>query len=107
MIDHKFADENELVSIEDDVKARIGNLLKISINDEISPLYTLADDPNKIRNLMSHGHQPKMGEGEPEVLMAKKDNPRWQMNQKKAATATTRTVKNFPNLKFSISATHL
>ena len=81
MIDHKFADENELVSIEDDVKARIGNLLKISINDEISPLYTLADDPNKIRNLMlSHGHQPKMGEGEPEVLMAKEQS-RWQMNQ--------------------------
>ena len=59
MIDHKFADENELVSIEDDVKARIGNLLKISINDEIST-YTLADDPNKIRNpMLSHGHNPR------------------------------------------------
>ena len=48
-----------------------------------------------------------MGEGEPEVLMAKEDNPRWQMNQKKARYGYDENGKELSKLKFSISALHL
>jgi 2-oxoisovalerate dehydrogenase E1 component len=53
------------------------HILKLSINDEISPRINMEKDPDRIGKMMfSNGSADKMEEGIPEVLLPLEENPR-------------------------------
>ncbi len=100
MIENKFATENELVTIEDEIRDRMTRIMKLSIDDEVSPLFTLSDNHDKIRNMMfSNERIEKMDTREPEVLMAKEDNPRWVKGREKARYALDENGKPLSKLR--------
>lgn len=71
------ANAGALATMEEDIKARITRIMKLAIDDEISPRMDLNKDPDGIRRfIFSNGHMPKMAEGEPAVLTAKEENSR-------------------------------
>jgi 2-oxoisovalerate dehydrogenase E1 component len=62
----------------------ITRILKLAIDDDISPRLDLDSDPEAIGKVMfSSGSMEKMAEGKPEVLIPKEDNPRIQQIRKK------------------------
>ncbi len=64
--------------------AELLDILKLAIDDSVSPRMNLAADPDAIGRLMfSNGHVEKMAEGTPEVLIPKSENPRVQQIAKK------------------------
>ena len=67
---------DQLENITLDTKELLCQILKLSINDEISPRINLKKDPDCIGKMMfSNGSYDKMEEGTPEVLMPLEDNP--------------------------------
>ena len=84
MVENKLCAAGELDAIEEEIKERISRLMRLAIDDEVSPLFTLSDDPNKVRDLMFTNERiVKMDDREPEVLMPKEENPRVQKLKKK------------------------
>jgi 2-oxoisovalerate dehydrogenase E1 component len=66
------------------IKAQITEIVKLASNDEISPRMNLDNIPDEIEKLMfSNKKIAKSGEGTPEVLMPKEENPRVQQIAKK------------------------
>lgn len=85
--------ENGIMTAEEieAMKAKVHELnvesFKLATNDEISPRMNLREHPESIEQyIFSNQHQLKMTEGEPKVLAAKEENPRWQQIQKKSRT---------------------
>ena len=69
---HDYPDE-----IRSHVTELITHILRISIDDKISPRLDLNSDPDAIGKMMfSNGSMDKMEGGEPEVLMPLEENPR-------------------------------
>jgi len=67
---------DQLENITLETKELLSQILKLSINDEISPRINLKKDPDCIGKMMfSNGSYDKMEEGTPEVLMPLEDNP--------------------------------
>jgi 2-oxoisovalerate dehydrogenase E1 component len=67
----------QLDEIQRDTKELLSYLLKLSIDDKISPRIDMQKDPDCIGKMMfSNGSVDKMEEGIPEVLMPLEENPR-------------------------------
>ena len=78
MVKGKVATEKEFDAIDKKVVDRMTEIMKLAINDELSPRMDLDKNPNAIADLMySNQHVASMDPGrEPEVLMPKEENPR-------------------------------
>ena len=72
-----IAKQDHLDEITRDTKELLSQILKLSIDDKISPRLDLLKDPDCIGKMMfSNGSADKMEDGTPEVLMPMDENPR-------------------------------
>ncbi|MDR1705514.1 MAG: dehydrogenase [Clostridiales bacterium] len=73
-----IAGADELSAIEDEIKARITKIMKLAIDEELSPRMDLNKDPDGIRRFMfSNGRTPSMDASrEPDVIAPKEANSR-------------------------------
>jgi 2-oxoisovalerate dehydrogenase E1 component len=72
-----LAKQDQLDDITKDTKELLTQILKLSINDEISPRINMQKDPDCIGKMMfSNGSVDRMEEGTPEVLLPIEENPR-------------------------------
>jgi 2-oxoisovalerate dehydrogenase E1 component len=68
--------QDQLENITKETKELLTQILKLSINDEISPRLNLTKDPDYIGKMMfSNGSVDKMEEGIPETLLTLEENP--------------------------------
>jgi 2-oxoisovalerate dehydrogenase E1 component len=68
---------SDLETISADIKEKLAYILKLSINDEISPRIDLKSDPDKIGSMMfSNRSENKLGNAVPDVLHPMEENPR-------------------------------
>ena len=71
-------------AILEDIKTQITEVVKLASSDDISPRMCLTTVPDAIEKLMfSNKKIEKCGEGEPDVLLKKEENPRVQQLTKK------------------------
>jgi 2-oxoisovalerate dehydrogenase E1 component len=69
--------QDNLDNISEDIRELLSQMLKLSINDELSPRIDLKSDPDFIGKMMfSNCSVDKMEEGIPEVLIPLEENPR-------------------------------
>ena len=69
--------QEQLDEIRRDTAELITHILKLTVNDDISPRLDLKKDPDAIGKMMfSNGSEIKMEEGLPEVLIPLEENPR-------------------------------
>jgi 2-oxoisovalerate dehydrogenase E1 component len=69
--------EEELDEIRQETGKLITHILKLAVNDDISPRLDLVKDPDSIGKMMfSNGSEDRMEEGTPEILIPLEDNPR-------------------------------
>jgi 2-oxoisovalerate dehydrogenase E1 component len=69
--------QEQLDEIRRDTAELVTHILKLTVNDEISPRLDLNSDPDSIGRMMfSNGSEEKMEEGNPEVLLPMDENPR-------------------------------
>ncbi|MGI6031626.1 MAG: alpha-ketoacid dehydrogenase subunit alpha/beta [Eubacteriales bacterium] len=100
MIDEGFFQQEDVSRIEEEIKAKITEILKQTIRDDLSPRMDFFKDPDAIaRCMFSNGYQRKMGEGEPEVIGEKMDNSRMAKIAKKSRTAKDENGKPVSALK--------
>ena len=72
-----IAKEDKLNDIRHETSELITHILRLSVNDEISPRLDLKKDPDTIGKMMfSCGSEDRMEEGKPEVLLPMEENPR-------------------------------
>jgi 2-oxoisovalerate dehydrogenase E1 component len=72
-----IARQEQLNQITDEAKELLTNILKLTVDDKISPRLNLQDDPDLIgKMIFSNGSADRMEEGTPEVLMSLEENPR-------------------------------
>jgi 2-oxoisovalerate dehydrogenase E1 component len=72
-----IANNDQLETITRDTKELLTQILKLSIDEKISPRINLEKDPDCIGNMMfSNGSVDRMEEGTPEVLLPIEENPR-------------------------------
>jgi 2-oxoisovalerate dehydrogenase E1 component len=72
-----IAKQDQLDDMGNDTKELLTQILKLSIDDEISPRINMQQDPDYIGKMMfSNGSVDKMEEGTPEVLLPLEENPR-------------------------------
>jgi 2-oxoisovalerate dehydrogenase E1 component len=72
-----IAQKDQLEDITRDTKELLIKILKLSIDDKISPRIDMRKDPDCIGKMMfSNGSVDKMEEGTPEVLLPIEENPR-------------------------------
>lgn len=72
-----IADQDQLDGIRNETSVLLGNILELSINDEISPRLNLSQDPDLIGKMMfSNGSVDRMEEAVPEALIPMEENPR-------------------------------
>jgi 2-oxoisovalerate dehydrogenase E1 component len=77
--------QEQLEEITGDTKELLIRILKLSIDDKISPRIDLQKDPDFIGKMMfSNGSQNSMEDGTPEVLMPMEENPRVKSLKNKA-----------------------
>ena len=97
LIDAGVATDAQLTAIEDSIKNDITEILKITIDDTVSPRADLKKDPDAIRGFnFSNERIEVCAEGEPDVLMPLAENPRVIKNQKKAAMPLMKTARLSP-----------
>lgn len=88
IIEAKVAGAGEFEAITGSVKDLIAKVLKLAIDDKVSPRMDLVKNPQAISSLMfSDGKQEKMAEGKCDVLMTREENPRVIQNKKKVRFA--------------------
>jgi len=69
--------QDHLDEIRSEASELITHILRLTVNDEISPRLDLVSDPDAIGKMMfSNGSEDKMEDREPEVLIHLEDNPR-------------------------------
>jgi 2-oxoisovalerate dehydrogenase E1 component len=84
----KIAKDKDFENIQEDVKELIIKVLKLAVDDSVSPRMNLVSNPNAIGDLMfSETKQEKMEDRECDVLLTKEENPRLQQIQKKIRVA--------------------
>jgi 2-oxoisovalerate dehydrogenase E1 component len=72
-----IAEQGKLDEMRNDTSELITHILKLAVNDEISPLLDLKKDPDSIGKMMfSNGSVDKMEDVKPEVLLPLEENPR-------------------------------
>jgi 2-oxoisovalerate dehydrogenase E1 component len=88
LIDAGVATDAQLTAIEENIKNDITEILKITIDDAVSPRSNLKKNPDAIRGFnFSNERIEVCAVGEPDVLMPLEDNPRVLKNKKKARYA--------------------
>jgi len=77
LISADVATQYQLDEIRENTTDLIKHILKLAIDDDISPLLDLTSDPDAIGKMMfSNGSADKMEDREPEVTIPLEDNPR-------------------------------
>jgi 2-oxoisovalerate dehydrogenase E1 component len=77
LTDARIAKQDQLDQITAETKELLKHILKLTIDDNISPRMNLTADPDAIGKMMfSNGSEDKMDNGTPEVLMPLEENPR-------------------------------
>lgn len=77
LVSSGIADKDQLNAINEDTKELLGRILKLSIDENISPRLDLQKDPDMIGKMMfSNNSVDSMEKGTPEVLMPMEENPR-------------------------------
>jgi 2-oxoisovalerate dehydrogenase E1 component len=77
LLNSGIARSEQLENITIETKELLEKMLRLSIDDKISPRIDMAADPDCIGKMMfSNGSVDKMEEGIPEVLMSMEENPR-------------------------------
>ena len=77
LVANKIQDDAKFDAANEDIKARITRIMKLAINDEISPRIDPAKDPDAIRQYMfSNQKVEKFDDREPDVLMPLAENSR-------------------------------
>ena len=100
LLEGGVADEEELTALENDIGELIYECTKWAVDDEISPLVDLVNDPDAIANVMySNGYRPAMWDGKPEVLAPKEENSRIKQLAKKERFYQ-KDGKNLPPTKY-------
>ncbi|MCH7657989.1 MAG: dehydrogenase [Bacteroidetes bacterium] len=100
LIEAKVAVNNELEEIRENTKKLITHIIKLAIDDNISPGMDMETDPDGIGKLMfSNGSVDKMENREPEVLMTKEENPRVKQISRKERFGLDENGKPVSKLK--------
>ncbi len=100
LIEAGVATDEQLKAIEENIKADVTEILKITIDDAISPRADLKQNPDAIRGYnFSNERIEVCGEGEPDVLMPLEENPRVIKNKKKARYAFDENGKAISKIK--------
>ena len=101
LIKGKIATENEFAVMHEQITARMTEVMKLAINDEISPRMDLKKDPDAIASIMfSNQKVASMDPGrEADVLMPKEECPRVKEIAGKIRTATDKDGKPVSKMK--------
>lgn len=101
MIAGGIATEAEFDAIDQSVINRTTKVIKLAINDELSPRMDLDKEPDMISSIMfSNNHVKSMDETrEPEVLIPKEENPRVKQLSSKARYAFDEKGEMLPKMK--------
>ncbi len=85
LVDAKVAKADDFAAMREDIRERMIKIVKLAIDDNVSPRMDLSKNPNAIADLMFSNQKIKsMEEGRtPDVLMPKEENPRVQKIAKK------------------------
>ena len=54
LVEGKIATENEIATMHEEITARMTEIMKLAINDEISPRMDLTKNPEAISSIMFH-----------------------------------------------------
>lgn len=88
LVKGKVAKAGEMDEIREEIKERMTKICALAVDEEKSPRMDLVAVPDEVEKLMfSNEHMDKMEDREPDVLMAKEDNPRVQQIAKKTRFA--------------------
>ena len=72
-----LATEESLAAMQESIRNRLTKIIRLAIDDTLSPRMDLDTQPNAIANLMfSHKKVEKMEDRAPDVLISKEENPR-------------------------------
>jgi len=95
------ADEADFAAIDEEVVNRTVKIIKLAIDDEISPRMDLSKEPEMISSIMySNQHVKSMDETrEPEVLIPKEEDPRVKQIASKARYAFDEKGEMIPKMK--------
>ncbi len=101
LIKGKIATENEFAVMHEEITNRMTEVMKLAINDEISPRMDLQKEPDGISSIMfSNLKVPSMEpDREPDVLMPKEECPRVKEIAGKIRTATDKDGKPVSKMK--------
>ncbi|MBR4894815.1 MAG: dehydrogenase [Clostridia bacterium] len=96
-----IADEADFAEIDEEVVNRTVKIIKLAIDDEISPRMDLSKEPEMISSIMySNQHVKSMDETrEPEVLIPKEEDPRVKQIASKARYAFDEKGEMIPKMK--------
>ena len=96
-----IATESEFDAIQEQVTRRMTEIMKLAINDEISPRMDLEKNPDAISGMMfSNLHVPNMDPGrEPEMTLPKEECPRVKELKTKVRTAFDANGKPVSKMK--------
>ena len=101
LVGGKIATENEIAKMHEDITARMTEVMKLAINDDISPRMDLDKEPDAISSIMFSNQ--KMVSMEPErkaeMLMPKEECPRVKEIKGKIRTATDKDGKPVSKMK--------
>ena len=88
MVSGKIATKDEFAKIREDITARITKIMKLAIDDNVSPRMDLVKNPNLIADIMfSNQKVEKMEERTPDVLAPMEESPRVKALKTKARYA--------------------
>ncbi len=101
LIKGKIATENEFATMHEEITKRMTEIMKLAINDELSPRMDLQKDPDAIASIMfSNEKVASMDPGrEADVLMPKEECPRVKEIAGKVRTATDKDGKPVSKMK--------
>ena len=101
MIEGGIATEAEFDAIDEEIVNRTTKVIKLAIDDELSPRMDLSKDPEMVSSIMFSNLSVKSmdPEREPEVLMPKEENPRVKQIAGKARYAFDENGKAVPKMK--------
>lgn len=96
-----IADEAEFAAIDEEIVNRTVKIIKLAIDDEISPRMDLSKEPEMISSIMySNQHVKSMDETrEPEVLIPKEEDPRVKQIAGKSRYAFDEKGEMIPKMK--------
>ncbi len=101
MVNGGVASDDEFAAIDEMIVKRTEKIMKLAIDDEVSPRMDLAKNPDMISSIMySNLHVKSMDETrEPEVLLPKEEDPRVKQIAGKARYAFDEKGEMIPKMK--------